>query len=124
MLGSWLHILRYFPWIQQRTMQMSSRIKPALLTAASSISAFVGVLSYLTLVERLGGVGTSFVALIRKILTLFLSFMFFPKPFSLKLMVYACLIFLPIILRIKIKYSKRIDKNNKVGPPCHGNETA
>ena len=50
----------------------------------------------LKLVKLIGGVNTTIVSTLRKVFTIILSFLFFPKPFGIYHFIYASLVFVPL----------------------------
>ena len=74
-----------------------------LMTIFCASSTFVGVSCYLKLVKLIGGVNTTIVSTLRKVFTIILSFLFFPKPFGIYHFIYASLVFVPLFAGAYLK---------------------
>ena len=89
-----------------------------LMTIFCASSTFVGVSCYLKLVKLIGGVNTTIVSTLRKVFTIILSFLFFPKPFGIYHFIYASLVFIPLFAgaylkdkRMRVETVVKMNKN-------------
>ena len=74
--------------------------------------AYFAVLFHMTLVQELGSVAAVIIGNSRKALSIVLSFILFPKPFSIYYVFGVILVFGSIILNTLLKEKKNQQKNN------------
>ena len=87
-----------------------SGISSFVFTLFYGVSTFCGVQAYMKLLKHSGAVGAVAVSTFRKIVTITMSFLFFPKPFSKWYIASSIMVFGPIVVRA---CSKRTESNSK-----------
>ena len=88
--------------------ELSERPMMLIITFLCSLSTFVGVACYLKLVKLIGGVNTTIVSTIRKVVTIVFSFIFFPKPFGIYHLIFGSLVFIPLFGGAYLKGQKAV----------------